>query len=85
MNTEPIDYADEARLLAVLRECGDRSRYEDRRLAAAQVYATLALAEEQRTANLIALAAQVETDDRAARDLAERIVVRLGPWQKAAS
>ena len=83
MNTKPIDYADEARLLAVLRECDDRSRYEDRRLAAAQVYATLALAEEQRTANLIALAAQVN-DDTAERDLAERVIVRLG-LRKAAS
>lgn len=51
----------------------------DRKAAIAQVHATLALVEEQRTANLIAAWAQMSPSLRKHRDtLAERVATRLG-------
>lgn len=44
------------------KDWNDPSPYVDRRIAAAQVHATLALAEQQRIANLIALLDQ-DSDD----------------------
>ena len=57
--TNRIDHFAEARRLVLATETRDwnqESPYVDRRLAAAQVHATLALAEQQRLANVIALA-----------------------------
>lgn len=54
-----IDHAGEAvRLIGATdtRDWNEASPYVDRRIAAAQVHATLALAEQTRIANLIALA-----------------------------
>ena len=54
-----IDHFAEAQRLVLATETRDwnqESPYVDRRLAAAQVHATLALAEQQRLANVIALA-----------------------------
>ena len=57
--TNRIDHFAEARRLVLATETRDwnqESPYVDRRLAAAQVHATLALAEQQHLANVIALA-----------------------------
>lgn len=68
--TNRIDHFAEARRLVLATETRDwnqESPYVDRRLAAAQVHATLALAEQQRIANLIALAESGRTTTNGAR------------------
>ena len=57
--TDRIDHAAEARRLTsavTTRDWAEESPYVDRRTAVARVHATLALVEQQRIANLIALA-----------------------------
>ena len=77
--TAPTDHLDEARAaLDCARGAAARSIVADRHLARAQVRATLALAEEARTANLIrALDYGIGGDDVSVRARHAEITARL--------
>ena len=85
MSTERVDHAataQHANQEAMRRGFWSSWRWHRK----AQVHATLALVEEQRTANLVALAAHYAHFAPSApegRDLMERVVVRLGLRERA--
>ena len=82
MSTEQIDHAAEARRNLSVAETGDwettPESLNSNCIAAAQAYATLALVEQQRAANLIALSGASTTTDETELAAITEIAAALG-------